>query len=66
MGARLPSRSRPTGAPVYPRILDELVPSALHTVEGHANNPVEADYGRLKAAAANARAEAPPLCVDNG
>jgi transposase-like protein len=36
-------------APVYPRVLDELVPSALHTVERHANNPVEADHGRLKA-----------------
>jgi transposase, IS6 family len=36
-------------APVYPRMLDELVPSALHTVEQHANNPVETDHGRLKA-----------------
>jgi transposase-like protein len=36
-------------APVYPRVLDELVPSALHAVERHANNPVEADHGRLKA-----------------
>jgi transposase-like protein len=34
--------------PVYPRILDELAPSALHTVEQYANNPVEADPGRLK------------------
>ncbi|MGO9297395.1 MAG: DDE-type integrase/transposase/recombinase [Streptosporangiaceae bacterium] len=33
----------------YPRILDEMVPSALHTVERYANNPVEADHGRLKA-----------------
>jgi transposase-like protein len=36
-------------APAYPRVLDELVPSAMHTVERHANNPVEADHGRLKA-----------------
>jgi transposase-like protein len=36
-------------APVYPRVLDELVPSALHTVEQHANDPIEADHGRLKA-----------------
>ena len=36
-------------APVYPRVLDELIPSALHTVEQYANNPVEADHGRLKA-----------------
>ena len=36
-------------APVYPRVLDELVPSALPTVEQYANNPIEADHGRLKA-----------------
>jgi IS6 family transposase len=30
-------------------VLDELVPSALHTVEQYANNPIEADHGRLKA-----------------
>ncbi len=30
-------------------MLDELVPSALHIVEQYANNPVEADHGRLKA-----------------
>ena len=36
-------------APAYPRVLDELVPSALHTVERPANNPVETDHGRLKA-----------------
>ena len=36
-------------APVYPRVLDELIPSALHIVEQYANNPVEADHGRLKA-----------------
>ena len=33
-------------APVYPRVLDELVPSALHTVEQYANNPIETDHGR--------------------
>jgi IS6 family transposase len=36
-------------APAYPRVLDELIPSALHTTERYANNPVEADHGRLKA-----------------
>ena len=36
-------------AAVYPRVLDELIPSALHTVEQYANNPIEADHGRLKA-----------------
>ncbi len=32
-------------APAYPRVLEELVPSAMHTVERYANNPVEADHG---------------------
>jgi transposase-like protein len=36
-------------APVYPRVLDELIPHALHCVVQHANNPVKADHGRLKA-----------------
>jgi transposase-like protein len=36
-------------APVYPRVLDELAPSALHTEEQYANNPIETDHGRLKA-----------------
>ena len=36
-------------APVYPRVLDELVPAALHRVERYANNPIEADHGHLKA-----------------
>jgi transposase-like protein len=35
-------------APVYPAVLDELVPSACHHVEQYANNPIEADHGRLK------------------
>jgi len=36
-------------APAYPRTLDELIPSALPTVERYASNPVETDHGRLKA-----------------
>ena len=36
-------------APVYPRVLDELVPDALHCVERYANNLIETDHGRLKA-----------------
>jgi transposase, IS6 family len=36
-------------APVYPRVLDELAPQALHVVERYANNGVEADHGLLKA-----------------
>ena len=36
-------------APIYPRVLDELIPGALHGTEQYANNTIEADYGRLKA-----------------
>jgi transposase, IS6 family len=35
-------------AAVYPPVLDELLPSACHVTEPYANNPVEADHGRLK------------------
>jgi transposase-like protein len=35
-------------APVYPAVLEELVPSAWHHVERHANNPIEADHSQLK------------------
>jgi IS6 family transposase len=35
-------------APAYPRVLDELLPSACHITEQYANNAVEADHGRLK------------------
>jgi IS6 family transposase len=34
----------------YPRVLDELLPTAFHDTEVHANNPLETDHGRLKAA----------------
>jgi transposase, IS6 family len=33
----------------YLRVLDELVPAALHVTEHYANNRIEADHGRLKA-----------------
>ena len=36
-------------APAYPRVLDELVLTALHDTEQYANNTIEADHGRLKA-----------------
>ena len=36
-------------APAYPRVLDELIPTALHDTEQYANNTIEADHGRLKA-----------------
>jgi len=35
-------------APVYPRVLDELVPAALHVTEQYANNTIKTDHGRLK------------------
>ena len=35
-------------APVYPHVLDEVVPTAGHLTERYANNRVEADHGRLK------------------
>ncbi len=47
--ARSRPRSPRTGPRAYPRVLDELIPSARHIVERYANNPVEADHGRLKA-----------------
>ena len=36
-------------APVYPAVLDELLPGAFHNVEKYANNRLEADRGRLNA-----------------
>jgi IS6 family transposase len=36
-------------APVYPRVIDELVPAARHVLERYSNNSVEADHARLKA-----------------
>ena len=34
---------------VYPRVLDEMLPAALHRTEVHANKAIETDHGRLKA-----------------
>ncbi len=36
-------------APVYPRLVEDLEPSARHLTEQYANNRVEVDHGRLKA-----------------
>ena len=36
-------------APVYPTLMEELLPAAWHRTEQYANNRVEADHGRLKA-----------------
>ena len=35
-------------APVYPVVLEELLPAAWHRTDRHANNRVECDHGRLK------------------
>ena len=37
------------GAPVYPRVIDELTPGARHVLDRYENNVIEADHGRLKA-----------------
>jgi transposase-like protein len=36
-------------APVYPAVLEELVPAGWHRTDRYANNGVECDHGRLKA-----------------
>jgi transposase, IS6 family len=43
-----PSEVTTDRAPAYLRVLDEVLPGALHIVEQYANNPIEADHGRLK------------------
>jgi transposase-like protein len=35
-------------APVYPAVLEELLPFAWHRTDRYANNRVEADHGRRK------------------
>jgi len=45
----IPAEVTTDRAAAYPRVVDELIPSALHTVEQYANNAIEADHGRLKA-----------------
>jgi hypothetical protein len=43
-----PSEVNTDRAPAYPRVLDELLPSACHGVEQYRNNLIESDHGRLK------------------
>jgi transposase-like protein len=43
-----PSEVVTDAALVYPTVLDELIPSAWHHVERHANNRIEADHSQLK------------------
>jgi IS6 family transposase len=43
-----PSEVVTDAAPIYPVVLEELMPAAWHHVEQHANNPIEADHSQLK------------------
>ena len=43
-----PSEVVTDAAPVYPRVLDELLPAAWHHVEQYANSRIGADHSRLK------------------
>ena len=45
---RLRLRSPLITRTAYPRVLDELVPSACHITEQYGNNPIESDHGRPK------------------
>ena len=36
-------------APVYPAVLEDLLPAAWHRTDHYANNGIECDHGRLKA-----------------
>jgi transposase-like protein len=36
-------------APVYPAVLEDLLPAAWHCTDQYANNGIECDHGRLKA-----------------
>jgi transposase-like protein len=44
----MPSEVITDAAPVYPAVLDELLPSAWHHAEQYENNPIEADHSHLK------------------
>jgi transposase-like protein len=43
-----PSEVVTDAAPVYPAVLEKLIPSAWHHVEQYANNRIEADHSQLK------------------
>ena len=36
-------------APAYPRIVEDMLPGAVHVIVKYANNRIEADHSRLKA-----------------
>src|SRR5436305_10154391 len=43
-----PSEVSTDRTPAYPRVLEEVLPSACHVMEQYGNNPIESDHGRLK------------------
>jgi hypothetical protein len=45
----MPAEVTTDQAPVYPAVLEELVPAAWHRTDRYANNRIEADHGRLNA-----------------
>jgi transposase-like protein len=44
----IPTEVITDAAPVYPAVLEELVPAAWHHLEQYANNRIEVDHGQLK------------------
>ncbi len=46
---RRPAEATTDKAPVYPRVLDELLPEACHVDAARENNRIESDHSRLKA-----------------
>ena len=46
--AEVPTEIVTDGAPVYPKLIEELSPAAWHHREQYANNRLEADHGLLK------------------
>ena len=48
-GAPAPTEVTTDRAPAYPRIVEDMLPGALHVTGKYANNRIEADHGRLKA-----------------
>src|SRR5512132_2164430 len=52
-------------APVFPAVLEELLPAAWHRTDRYVNNQIEADHGPPQGeAAADARAQAGPQRQD--
>jgi transposase-like protein len=44
-----PAETTTDQAPVYPAVLEELLPATPHRTDQYANNRIECDHGRLKA-----------------